>query len=402
MDNRDVEAQKSKSKRRWGLISLVAFLIFPPIGVALFAARALDLLPNIGGEINLSDLQLNKDATRSGSDVWQKQEAPHVKAAASETRTAAPGSRTAAPGSRTAALAAELSAEKAVEKAKPKGMPVGNAAITFFGVVCAVLGGGFGLSKLAHLIEQFSVGSLLSMIGWFSLAAAGAVFAIYGNIRKNKKQRFEAYLKLIGDKQYVSIHELADVLGMDYRKVMRDLKEMIQRGILDPAWIDMKTYRLMLTEYTGEAVAEKKEEYLPRSDRILRQIRADNDLIADEEVSRKIDRIEDLTRKIFAIVDKYPEKENQLYSFLNYYLPTTLKTLESYARLEAQGIETTSIREAKQKINLMLDELADGYEKQLDKLFENDVVDISADIEVMRQMLQKDGLTEDEIMKAKR
>ena len=100
-------------------------------------------------------------------------------------------------------------------------------------------------------------------------------------------------------------------------------------------------------------------------------------------------------------MDKYPEKENQLYSFLNYYLPTTLKTLESYARLEHQGIETASIREAKQKINSMLDELADGYEKQLDKLFENDVVDISADIEVMRQMLQKDGLTEDEIMKAR-
>ena len=124
----------------------------------------------------------------------------------------------------------------------------------------------------------------------------------------------------------------------------------------------MKTYRLMLSEYTGEVVVEKKEEYLPRSERILRQIRADNDLIADEEVSCKIDRIEDLTRKIFAIVDKFPEKENQLYSFLNYYLPTTLKTLESYARLEHQGLETASIREAKQKINIMLDELADGYE----------------------------------------
>ena len=48
----------------------------------------------------------------------------------------------------------------------------------------------------------------------------------------------------------------------------------------------------------------------------------------------------------------------------------------------------------------MLDELADGYEKQLDKLFENEVVDISADIEVMRQMLQRDGLKEDAITRS--
>jgi len=211
------------------------------------------------------------------------------------------------------------------------------------------------------------------------------------------------YMKLIGDKTAVPIHYLADVMGIDYHKVIKDLREMISRGILQPAWLDLKTYRLMMTEYTeSQAVQpeEKTEEAISRNDRILRQIRADNDLIADEEVSAKIDRIEDLTRKIFAILEQRPEKEPQLYNFMNYYLPTTLKALESYARLEAQGIETAAIREAKQKINHALDELADGYEKQLDKLFEDDVVDINADIDVMRKMLHKDGLKEDEIISA--
>ena len=159
----------------------------------------------------------------------------------------------------------------------------------------------------------------------------------------------------------------------------------------------------MRTDYSETQVkepTEKKEEAVSRNERILRQIRADNDLIADVEVSAKIDRIEDLTRKIFAILDERPEKEAQLYNFMNYYLPTTLKALESYARLEAQGIETVAIKEAKQKINQALDELADGYEKQLDRLFEDDVVDITADIDVMRKMLHKDGLQADEIVAA--
>jgi len=254
-----------------------------------------------------------------------------------------------------------------------------------------------------ELLEDFSISGLLGPILWLSLAAGGLATAIFGHVRRKKVKRFADYLKLIGDKQAVPIHYLADVLGIDYHKVIKDLREMISRGILRPAWLDLSTYRLMLTEYTEDQAVrpeEKTEEAISRNDRILRQIRADNDLIADEEVSAKIDRIEDLTRKIFAILEQRPEKEPQLYNFMNYYLPTTLKALESYARLEAQGIETAAIREAKQKINHALDELADGYEKQLDKLFADDVVDITADIDVMRKMLQKDGLKEDEILAA--
>ena len=423
MDEREYRARQERSNRRWNLIIFGAFLLFAPAGVAMLIAKLLNILPNIGGNIDLAETigrsfqDFGQKNTAAGTGTRQQTAGASTAPGPSATSGPSGSSGPRATG-KTAEKMAEVAAEKAAAAAKAAeqeaakaaakntkstqpGMPGGNGALIFSGLAAVVFGMGFGLSRLVSLLEGFSIGGLIAMAGWFSLAAAGGVLALYGGIRKRKRRRFEAYLKLIGDKEYVSIHELADVLGMDYRKVIRDLREMIQRGILSPAWLDMKTYRLMLTEYTGETVAEKKEEYLPRSERILRQIRADNDLIADEEVSRKIDRIEDLTRKIFAIVDKFPEKENQLYSFLNYYLPTTLKALENYARLEAQGIETASIREAKQKINLMLDELADGYEKQLDRLFENDVVDISADIEVMRQMLQKDGLTEDEIMKQK-
>ncbi len=282
-----------------------------------------------------------------------------------------------------------------------KNLPAGGAFLQGLGSVLACL---FGAAFLAQLVLALLApsGLKIALAVFLGLLGIGGLgLAIFGKRRKEMRKRYEAYLKLIGDQEAVSIHAISDVLGMNYRDVIKDFKEMILRGTLSPAWLDLKTYRLMLTEYTGEAPVEKKEECVSRSERILQQIRADNDLIADEEVSAKIDRIEDLTRKIFAILDKYPEKEKQLYGFLNYYLPTTLKALESYARLEAQGIETQTIRDTKQKINSMLDELCDGYERQLDKLFENDAVDITADIEVMRQMMQRDGLKANEFMKAK-
>lgn len=291
--------------------------------------------------------------------------------------------------------------KKPEKKEEPKHLPEGGAFLQGLGTVLAcVFGAGF-LAQLALALLVPS-GLKIALSVFLGLLTAGSIgLAFFGRRRKQMRKRYEAYLKLIGDQEAVSIHAISDVLGMNYRDVIKDFKEMILRGILSPAWLDLKTYRLMLTEYTGKVPVEKKEECLSRSERILQQIRADNDLIADEEVSAKIDRIEDLTRKIFAVLDKYPEKEKQLSSFLNYYLPTTLKALESYARLEAQGVETKTIRETKQKINGMLDELCDGYEKQLDKLFENDAVDITADIEVMRRMMQRDGLKANEFMKAK-
>ncbi|MBO4418263.1 MAG: 5-bromo-4-chloroindolyl phosphate hydrolysis family protein [Oscillospiraceae bacterium] len=371
MDYNSYKEQKARSKRRWNFIAIVLFfLATPPVGVGVFIANKLDILPDIGGKV---DIQKSVDSFTS--DVRRSVNQPVNRPVA----------------------------EVPEQQKRITGMPKHGGLITAFGAVLAAFGVLGAIITGLELLDAFSFSGLVFPVFSLCMAAAGLSMGIYGHIRKKKRERFEAYLKLIGDKQAVPIHYLADVMGVDYHKVIKDLREMIARGILQPAWLDLKTYRLMMTEYTEAQAAqpeEKTEEAISRNDRILRQIRADNDLIADPEVSAKIDRIEDLTRKIFAILDQRPEKEAQLHNFMNYYLPTTLKALESYARLEAQGIETAAIKEAKQKINDALDELADGYEKQLDKLFADDVVDITADIDVMRKMLHKDGLKEDEIVAA--
>ena len=70
---------------------------------------------------------------------------------------------------------------------------------------------------------------------------------------------------------------------------------------------------------------------------VLREIRRLNDDIDDEAMSRKIDRIGEITSKIYGYAKQNPGKEDQLRSFLNYYLPTTLKILKAYARMEDEN-----------------------------------------------------------------
>ena len=53
------------------------------------------------------------------------------------------------------------------------------------------------------------------------------------------------------------------------------------------------------------------------------------------------------------------------------------------------------ITAAKQRIEGMMDKVVEGFEKQLDKLFSSDAMDIAADVQVLENMLKKDGLSGD-------
>ena len=145
----------------------------------------------------------------------------------------------------------------------------------------------------------------------------------------------------------------------------------------------------------------EREEKLPpelqsviyQGKRAIADIRRLNDEIPDERMSAQIDLIERLTAQIFDCVRQHPEKLSQIRQFLNYYLPTTIKLMEQYVTLQNQSVKTENITEGMQKIEDLLDKVIVAFQRQLDALFESDVVDITADIRVMEQMMAIEGLT---------
>lgn len=118
-----------------------------------------------------------------------------------------------------------------------------------------------------------------------------------------------------------------------------------------------------------------------------------NDAIPGEEMSDKISRLEAVSAKIFAQAKQNPDKaaaDAQVHGLLS---PTALKLLKTYAELDAQGVEGENIRESKQRIEQVMDTLVTAFEAQLDRLFEDDALDVSTDIDVMENMLRADGLS---------
>jgi hypothetical protein len=267
----------------------------------------------------------------------------------------------------------------------------------------ALFGFAFVMELIDELVYFVSVGYLLEeTVPLLALTLIGLTLIGVAGSRKQKGRRFEKYLSMIGDKRQVSIAALAKAMGRPEKKVEKDLEEMLERDYWDSGYVDAARQVLVLgtpledmAPPAPEPAPETAQEAEDQATATLRHIRQVNDAIANVELSNKIYRIEELTAKIFRLLEERPEKAGELRSFMNYYLPQTLKILENYAKLEAQGIEGENIAEAKGKIEAMMDKLVDGYETQLDKLFADDVLDISADLKVMERMLEKDGLTTD-------
>ncbi len=110
-------------------------------------------------------------------------------------------------------------------------------------------------------------------------------------------------------------------------------------------------------------------------------------------MSAKIRRMQSLTAAIFREVEAHPEKKPKITRFMSYYLPTTLKLLNAYARIEEQGVSGENMAKAKADIEGIADTLVDGYEKQLDTLYRAEAMDIAGDVRVIEQMMQADGLS---------
>ena len=165
----------------------------------------------------------------------------------------------------------------------------------------------------------------------------------------------------------------------------------------------------------GSAGAEKKEEAKapekpepstgnPELDKVIKdgklalsEMRRLDDNIADPGVSADIVRLSQVSEKIFQAVKDDPDKLPQIRQFMNYYLPTTLKLLNTYDRMSGAGVSGENIDGTKTKVEDMLKTIVKAFEKQLDALYGSDALDISADIQVMETLLAREGLKEPEM-----
>ena len=147
-------------------------------------------------------------------------------------------------------------------------------------------------------------------------------------------------------------------------------------------------------EPTGNAELDKM---ISDGNLAIAEMKRLNESIKDEKISRQIDRLEEISGKIFDCVKASPEKLPQIRKFMNYYLPTTLKLLNAYDRMGSQGVSGENISGTMERVENMMGTIVTAFERQLDGLFGDQALDISSDITVLENMMAREGLSDDPI-----
>ena len=244
--------------------------------------------------------------------------------------------------------------------------------------------------------------SALFVVSW-ALGVPGLLLGWGARRLRKTEDRYRRYLLIAGRAAYIPVQNFVTVTGLSRETVKRDLQDMADRGYFGPrAFVDASRWVLVadpaaprpaMPEQRARPQAQPEPEK-PSEDaygELLGSLHAINGRILNEAMHERILRIESISRAIFRAVEDKPEKKPQINMFMNYYLPTTVKLLESYAGFERNAVTGENIEKSKACIESITLTLADAFEKQFDSLFASDAIDISTEIEVMQNMLRRDG-----------
>lgn len=352
------------------------------------------------GQAQKAERQMGRAFDRAGESVDQAVERAMAQMERTLDRTArqveqaGKSGRRAAPPPPPKVKTAKPAKEKK-QKAKPAGV-----LLRIFGLIALFISFCIGMDFLG---DMFS-GHYVDFENFFAATGfgfAGGLMFFRGHYLNKMSRRSQRYILAIGNVDAMSIEEIAKRVNRKPAQAEKELQKLIDKGYLgEDAYIDHERgyflrFGATLEEEEEESPFEPAPEPTPKEAQegysgILRNIRRANDRIADPELSRKIDRLEQVSALIFKEVEEHPEKRSTIHTFFDYYLPTTQKLLDTYAEFEETGVEGENLREAKVRIEQTMDLIVAGFEHQLDQLYSSDAMDVASDIKVMEAMLKRD------------
>ena len=294
------------------------------------------------------------------------------------------------------------------------------------GILYTVFGGIFSIPLF--ILSLIGILNGWAATGFLLLGLSSAIgFISHGKNKIQLISRAKRYVQLCGTKMYAEIEDLASRVGVSPRKVAKDIRKILQNGIIPSAHVDRQGTHLMLndmvykqyTEAENSRLLREKEEkeqerlegknrkvmnaskepenelsqMIAEGKEFIDKIHHLNDLIPGEVISAKLYRLEDLLKEIFTRLEKEPAQMKRMHKVMNYYLPTTLKLVESYNEFDVVISPNEEILSAKAEIERTIDTINEAFVELLNSLFQPKVFDVTADAQVLQTMLASDGWT---------
>ena len=140
---------------------------------------------------------------------------------------------------------------------------------------------------------------------------------------------------------------------------------------------------------TGDTTLDQE---LEQGRQRLEALRRANDAIEDAEISADLERMTAAGEQIFQTLVGAPKKYPLARRFLNYYLPTVEKLMETYQGLMGASAKGENIQGSMGRIQGVMGALAAAFEKFADNLYADTELDVDAEIKVLQTMMAGDDM----------
>lgn len=314
-----------------------------------------------------------------------------------------------------------------------------SAGLTASGVIMAASGGAgtvfIGIPALIAALDPLAVGVPgLGVTAALGVMTAGfATLLGFGVRNLRRASKLKALTRAVGQREAVTFDDIAARMQVSPKAALSTSRTLIKGGYLPQGRIDDENTTLMVTENAyhqyrqfqqsqrqtlaereaaeaaraAEAAARTAREqdiserltpeqraFVARGRDYVRQMDELNAAIDDAAVSERISAIQDVVGRILARAEEEPAVIAGLDRLTAYYLPTTVKLLDAYDRLEEEPIQGENISSSRSEIEHTLEVLHSAFEKLFDDTYQDLSLDVSADISVLHAMLAQEGLTE--------
>lgn len=268
-----------------------------------------------------------------------------------------------------------------------------------------------GIGTIAFSDKLFAVGALISGVSLAILFIN--IYLITRFISAVKyKMRFDIYIELLGFKSLEYVEDLALCSKQKESTVIKDLNLAIKQKLIPqghftrdnlvfvisdkaydrymakPAVYDSYFQKQLEERHRTKSQTQHIDQIIEIGEQYIKKLNDFKTLVKDKTVSRKIERLCNVVSMLFHEIDVNPSQVNFLEVFLNYYLPTTEKLLDTYVSITEKKISAPNLATAKKEIEDSLNTIINSYEVILEKLYEEYEMDITSDITAIELVMK--------------
>ena len=216
-----------------------------------------------------------------------------------------------------------------------------------------------------------------------------------------------------------SLQDFSDILMDSKRNIKKDIDKMAALGIMPNAHFNSDDILVFTSDNIGKNVIdveaeesraeESKSVVLQEEDTALKEwknyakaIKNAESEFKSQDISFSIYRLSKAVDKVIDYLEKHTGKEQDVKKLMDFHLPSAIKLISSYKELQVSGLNTFNIEKTKEEIVSAIDKIQEAYGGVLEDLYNDNAIDVSTDIQVLKIMLSREGFLDRDVFKQKK